>query len=42
VEAHGGRIAAQPGLNGAGTCIVIRLPVVTADQTEAPPDEVAE
>ncbi|UEM20908.1 sensor histidine kinase KdpD [Skermanella mucosa] len=35
VEAHGGRISAQPGLNGAGTCIVMRLPT-------APPPEVVE
>ena len=42
VEAHGGRIAAQPGLNGAGTCIVIRLPVTGADQPEAPPAETVE
>ncbi|MGF7207897.1 two-component system sensor histidine kinase KdpD [Skermanella aerolata] len=42
VEAHGGRIAAQPGLNGAGTCIVIRLPVADADQPEAPPIETVE
>lgn len=34
VEAHGGRISAQPGLNGAGTCIVMRLP------TAAPPEVV--
>ncbi|HYI69115.1 MAG TPA: sensor histidine kinase KdpD [Skermanella sp.] len=42
VEAHGGRIAAQPGLNGAGTCIVIRLPVADAGQPEAPPAETVE
>lgn len=34
VEAHGGRISAQPGLNGAGTCIVMRLPAA------APPEVV--
>ncbi len=28
IEAHGGRIAAQPGPDGVGTQIVIRLPVV--------------
>ncbi|MDR3441111.1 sensor histidine kinase KdpD [Telmatospirillum sp.] len=27
VEAHGGTIKAEPGLNGAGTCIVIHLPL---------------
>ena len=27
VEAHGGTITAEPGLNGAGTCIVIHLPL---------------
>ncbi|MTJ82145.1 MAG: sensor histidine kinase KdpD [Telmatospirillum sp.] len=27
VEAHGGSIKAEPGLNGAGTCIVIHLPL---------------
>ena len=42
VEAHGGRIAAQPGLNGAGTCIVIRLPLTDADQPETPPAETVE
>jgi two-component system sensor histidine kinase KdpD len=26
IEAHGGAIKAEPGLNGAGTCIVITLP----------------
>ncbi len=26
VEAHGGTIRAEPGMNGAGTCIVITLP----------------
>jgi len=26
VEAHGGSIKAEPGLNGAGTCVVITLP----------------
>jgi len=26
IEAHGGTIEAEPGLNGAGTCIVITLP----------------
>jgi len=28
IEAHGGRIAAQPGIDGVGTQIVIRLPIV--------------
>ena len=28
IEAHGGRIMAQPGIDGIGTQIVIRLPVV--------------
>ncbi len=28
IEAHGGRIMAQPGVDGTGTQIVIRLPVV--------------
>jgi two-component system sensor histidine kinase KdpD len=27
VEAHGGTIKAEPGLNGAGTCIVLSLPI---------------
>ncbi|MBY0429693.1 MAG: GAF domain-containing protein, partial [Rhodospirillales bacterium] len=27
VEAHGGTIRAEPGLHGAGTCILIRLPL---------------
>jgi two-component system sensor histidine kinase KdpD len=27
VEAHGGTIAAEPGLHGCGTCIVFRLPL---------------
>ncbi len=27
VEAHGGTIAAEPGLHGSGTCIVIHLPL---------------
>jgi len=27
VEAHGGSIRAEPGLNGAGTCILIHLPL---------------
>ena len=27
VEAHGGKIAAEPGLHGAGTCIVLHLPL---------------
>jgi two-component system sensor histidine kinase KdpD len=26
IEAHGGTIKAEPGLNGAGTCVVITLP----------------
>jgi two-component system sensor histidine kinase KdpD len=26
IEAHGGSIKAEPGLNGAGTCVVIALP----------------
>jgi two-component system sensor histidine kinase KdpD len=26
IEAHGGHIKAEPGLNGAGTCVVITLP----------------
>lgn len=26
IEAHGGSIKAEPGLNGAGTCVVITLP----------------
>ncbi|HIJ63269.1 MAG TPA: hypothetical protein HPQ04_11310, partial [Rhodospirillaceae bacterium] len=26
IEAHGGTVKAAPGLNGAGTCIVITLP----------------
>jgi len=30
VEAHGGQIAAEAGLNGAGTAIVIRLPLPPA------------
>ena len=42
VEAHGGRISAQPGLNGVGTCIVMRLPVVAADQPAVPPAEAVE
>lgn len=29
VEAHGGTIHAEPGLHGAGTCIVIHLPLPT-------------
>ena len=28
VEAHGGRIAAQPGPDGVGTQIVVRLPII--------------
>ncbi|HEU0117681.1 MAG TPA: ATP-binding protein, partial [Alphaproteobacteria bacterium] len=28
IEAHGGRIVAQPGIDGIGTQIVIRLPIV--------------
>ncbi len=28
IEAHGGAIKAEPGMNGAGTCIVIALPRV--------------
>ena len=27
VEAHGGSIRAEPGMNGAGTCILIHLPL---------------
>jgi two-component system sensor histidine kinase KdpD len=27
VKAHGGNVRAEPGLNGAGTCIVISLPI---------------
>jgi two-component system sensor histidine kinase KdpD len=27
VEAHGGTIKAEPGLHGAGTCIIITLPL---------------
>ena len=27
VEAHGGTIKAEPGLHGAGTCIIIHLPL---------------
>src|SRR3954466_14712779 len=42
VEAHGGRISAQPGLNGAGTCIVMRLAVGAPGQPAGPPAEVAE
>jgi len=30
VEAHGGSIAAQPGVHGCGTCIVIHLPLPPA------------
>ena len=29
VAAHGGTVRAEPGLNGAGTCIVIQLPMDT-------------
>ncbi len=32
IEAHGGRIMAQPGADGKGTQIVLRLPVVHQDQ----------
>lgn len=28
VEAHGGTIAAEPGINDCGTCIVITLPLL--------------
>ncbi len=38
VEAHGGTIKAEPGLHGAGTCIVIHLPLgqpPKLDSTEA-------
>ena len=34
VEAHGGTITAEPGLNGAGTCIVIHLPVTSPPDLE--------
>jgi two-component system sensor histidine kinase KdpD len=32
IEAHGGRITAQPGPDGAGTQIVIRLPIAKGDK----------
>jgi two-component system sensor histidine kinase KdpD len=35
IEAHGGTIKAEPGLHGAGTCIVITLPKITPPVLEA-------
>ena len=35
IEAHGGTIKAEPGLNGAGTCIVIHLPMAEPPKMDA-------
>ncbi len=35
IEAHGGRIAAQPGTDGIGTQIVLRLPLAEKSESEA-------
>jgi len=36
VEAHGGRIAVQPGTDGIGTQIVLRLPIAGQEKISAP------
>ncbi|EWY42435.1 histidine kinase [Skermanella stibiiresistens SB22] len=41
IEAHGGRVSAQPGLNGAGTCVVMRLPVPAPAELVEPNPESA-
>ena len=39
IEAHGGSIYADAGLNGVGTCIVLRLPLPAPKDVPVPPDE---
>ena len=39
IEAHGGSIYADAGLNGVGTCIVLRLPLPAEKDVPMPPDE---